>query len=118
MDLTAEQRKKINTLIKGECCNYDSGNCALLDDGNYHKCPQLSQTVISCEWFLEAVLPLNAALEAEIFNTSKTTKKCIVCGKEIISNSNRVKYCMKCASKTHRKQKTEKQRKYRMHVDI
>ena len=32
--MTLAQRKRSNSLICRECCNYDNGNCLLLDDGN------------------------------------------------------------------------------------
>ena len=35
--MTPAQRKRANTLIRRECCNYDDGNCLVLDDG----CPQI-----------------------------------------------------------------------------
>ena len=42
-----------------ECCNYCNGNCLLLDDGEECVCVQ-------SRWFKVAVLPLDAALCAEI----------------------------------------------------
>ena len=31
--MTPAQRKQANALIRRECCNYEDGNCMLLDDG-------------------------------------------------------------------------------------
>ena len=38
--MTPAQRKQANALIRRECCNYEDGNCMLLDDGDAHTCPQ------------------------------------------------------------------------------
>lgn len=114
VDLTAEQMKKIKTLIKNECCNFSSGNCVLLDDGDEHACPQLSGLHLVCNWFVEAVLPLNSVLHAEICHEERrSVKKCSVCGKEITATSNRLKYCRKCATAVKRKQHQAAQQKYR-----
>ena len=37
--MTPAQRKQANPLIRRECCNYEDGNCMLLDDGDAHTCP-------------------------------------------------------------------------------
>ena len=39
--LSPPQSRKVNSLVKRECCNCDSGNCILLDDGEECVCPQL-----------------------------------------------------------------------------
>jgi hypothetical protein len=79
----------------------------------------LTWTVLKCNRFKEAVLPLNKELEADIFNkevkTKSTDKKhCASCGKPIESKSNRSKYCLKCAIQVHKKQNAENMRKSRM----
>ena len=33
LKITLEQSKKVGGLIRSLCCNYDEGNCLLLDDG-------------------------------------------------------------------------------------
>lgn len=106
--LSHEQHKKIVILIKKECCNCDSGNCMLLDDGEYHKCPQLTDDFITCDWFKEAVLPLDPILEMSIFQPKELVKKaCAGCGKSFTPISGKVKYCSEiCAKKAHRKQMT------------
>ena len=38
--MTPTQRKQANALIRRECCNYEDGNCMLLDDGDTCACPQ------------------------------------------------------------------------------
>ena len=49
-----------------ECCNYCNGNCLLLDDGEECVCVQSISYSLLCRWFKVAVLPLDAALCAEI----------------------------------------------------
>ena len=47
--MTPAQRKQANALIRRECCNYEDGNCMLLDDGDTHTCPQLGVCAEICE---------------------------------------------------------------------
>lgn len=62
-----------------ECCNYDSGNCIALDDGEECVCVQSISYSLLCRWFRVAVLPLDKALEAALFHRLDR-KKCCVCG--------------------------------------
>ena len=39
--MTPAQRKQANALIRRECCNYEDGNCIVLDDGDTCTCPQI-----------------------------------------------------------------------------
>ena len=48
------------------CCNYDCGNCLLLDDGEECVCVQSITYSLICKWFRAAVLPLDAALYAAL----------------------------------------------------
>jgi len=48
-----------------ECCNYDSGNCLLLEDGEPCVCVQSISYSLLCRWFTAAVLPLDEALEGK-----------------------------------------------------
>ena len=43
--------------MRRTCCNYDNGNCILLDDGDECVCPQLISYSLLCKWFRVAVLP-------------------------------------------------------------
>lgn len=109
---TLHREKKINSLVKKECCNYNKskGTCILLDT----KCPQMITASIICSWCREAIIPLDKFLEQGIFEPEKnekvTAKKCAVCGKAIQANPNRAKYCPKCALQVH-KNKTVAARK-------
>ena len=62
-----------------ECCNYCDGNCLLLDDGEECVCVQSISYSLLCRWFRAAVLPLDAALCAEITKGRDEIKRCAVC---------------------------------------
>ena len=75
--LSPRQSRKVNTLVKKECCNCENGNCILLDDGDTCVCPQLISYSLLCKWFRIAVLPLdmvdhNVSME-ELRTMTKTT---------------------------------------------
>ena len=93
--LTPPQSRKVNSLIKKECCNCDNGHCILLDDGEECVCPQLISYSLLCKWFQTAVLPLDKLLYAELFKT-EDKKRCTECGTSFASTSNSVKYCREC----------------------
>lgn len=114
--MTSAQRKRANSLIRRECCNYDGGNCLLLDDGESHTCPQTISYSVCYKWFRWAVLPLDKALEAEIFH-SDSVKRCMMCGTAFVPRSNRAKYCTACAKRVHRQQKNASDRKRRLEAD-
>lgn len=113
--LDTQQSRRANALIQKKCCNYESsGTCSMLDSGASHKCIQLNKDAVMCSWFKEAVLPLDAILETGLTQCGpklNTLKKCVICGKSIISKSNKTKYCNKCALKIHRKQQVEYKRR-------
>ena len=67
--LSPRQSRKVNTLVKKECCNCENGNCILLDDGDTCVCPQLISYSLLCKWFRIAVLPLDKLLFAELYHT-------------------------------------------------
>ena len=37
--LTPPQSRNVNALVRRSRCNYDNGNCILLDDGGECECP-------------------------------------------------------------------------------
>jgi len=108
--MTPAQRKQANALIRRECCNYEDGNCMVLDDGDACTCLQTVSFSVCCKWFRWAVLPLAGTLEAEIYR-DRDLKHCAVCGGMFVPQSNRAKYCPDCAARVHRRQKTESERK-------
>ena len=99
--LTPPQSRKVNSLIKKECCNCDNGHCILLDDGEECVCPQLISYSLLCKWFQTAVLPLDKLLYAELFKT-EDKKRCTECGTSFASTSNSVKYCPDCRKRITR----------------
>ena len=87
-----QQYRKARKLTH-ECCNYCDGNCLLLDDGEECVCVQSISYSLLCRWFRAAVLPLDAALYAEISKSRDEVKRCAVCGAVFTPKSNRAKYC-------------------------
>ena len=94
-----------------ECCNYCNGNCLLLDDGEECVCVQSISYSLLCRWFQAAVLPLDAALYAEIIKDRDEVKRCCECGVTFQPKSNRAKYCAACAKRMRRRKEAERQRK-------
>lgn len=96
ISLTPKQSRRVNSLIKKMCCNYDDGHCILLDDGDPCVCPQLiTFSHIICKYFRRSVLPLDKELYIELIKP-KHTRKCAICGNDFMYASNREKYCNKC----------------------
>ena len=62
-----------------ECCNYDNGNCILLDGGEPCVCVQSISYSLLCRWFRIAVLPLDGKLEAALLHRAER-KRCTECG--------------------------------------
>ena len=77
--LTPPQSRKVNALVRRTCCNYDNGNCILLDDGDECVCPQLISYSLLCKWFRIAVLPADKELYAELYH-AEDMRRCSVCG--------------------------------------
>ena len=93
-----------------ECCNYCDGNCLLLDDGEECVCVQSISYSLLCRWFRAAVLPLDAALCAEISKSRDEVKRCVECGAVFTPKYNRAKYSPDCAARGRRKKEAEWQR--------
>ena len=113
--MTPGQRRRANALIRATCCNYDNGNCIALDDGEECVCVQSISYSLLCRWFLNAVLPADKALHAEIIGQG--VKHSVECGAAFVPRSNRAKYCENCAHRVHRRQKTASDRKRRGNTD-
>ncbi len=115
--LTPKQSRRVNALIKKLCCNFDNGNCILLDNGELCVCPQIiTYSHIICKWFKVAVLPIDKELYNEL-TKPKNLKKCAYCGKSFVSNANKTKYCDNCRIIVRRKKKAEYERNRRLRVD-
>ena len=84
-----------------ECCNYDNGNCILLDNGEPCVCVQSISYSLLCRWFIAAVLPLNGKLEAALLHRADRNG-CTECGGYFLPKSNRGKYCPDCVTEVRR----------------
>lgn len=116
--MTPKQRREANVLIDKLCCNYNNGNCILLDGGEPSVCPQSISYSVNCKFFRHVLLEdkLGQTLKAEIFRDD-TLKYCSVCGQAFQSFSNNAKYCERCAKTVLRKQKAEYARKQRSKLE-
>ena len=116
--MTAGQRQKAVKLIRQTCCNYDNGNCVLLDRGEPCVCVQSISYSVNCKFFRRVLLEdrRGQSLKAEIFRDD-STKRCAICGKAFQSTSNNAKYCWECAKEVLRKQKAAHARKRRANVE-
>ena len=71
--LTPKQSRSVNALVRRECCNYDNGDCILLDC----TCPQtITYSHIICKWFKTAVLPLDKELYIQLAKTTAHQNMC------------------------------------------
>ena len=74
--ITYKQAKKINRLIRRECCNYDKGCCLLLDYGESCRCVQvISCYGIYCKYFISSVLPIDKQLHKEILQQNQILRR-------------------------------------------
>lgn len=105
-----QQYHKTRKLV-WECCNYCDGNCLLLDDVEECVCVQSISFSLLCRWFKVAILPLDAALCAEITKDRDEVKRCCECGAAFMPKSNRAKYCSAYAKRMCRRKEAERQRK-------
>ena len=115
--LTYPQYRAVRRLVH-ECCNYDGGNCLLLDDGEECVCPQSISYSLICRWFRAAVLPLDESLCAELLHRGRA-RPCAECGAMFVPHSNRGKYCAGCAAIVRRRKKAdnERERRRRGHLE-
>jgi hypothetical protein len=115
--MTPRQRQAAVKLIRNICCNYDDGNCLLLDNGEGCVCVQSVSYSVNCRFFRHILLEDTAgsSLKAEIFRDD-ATKKCAVCDKAFQYMSNNAKYCGGCKENVHRKQKAAHARKRRRSI--
>ena len=105
------QHRRARRLVH-ECCNYDEGNCLLLDDGEPCVCVQSISFSLMCHWFRVAVLPLDGELAAALLYRG-SRKRCAVCGAAFVPKSNRGKYCPDCAGRMKRINAAKRKRKQR-----
>lgn len=99
------QYRKIRKLLQ-ECCNLDNGRCLILDS----VCAQSISYTLLCNWFREAVLPLDKELQVALLS-KHNLKNCVICGKSFMPNSNRAKYCLICSVWERRRREATRQRR-------
>ncbi len=102
-EFTKVQNIKVKKLIRKSCANFFDENCCLLDDGYGCPCIQFISCHLMCNYFKNAVLPLEPSLERELLGyTSKEI--CVLCKKPFIKTGRNQRYCVAC-SKQRRKTK-------------
>ena len=109
LNLNSQSFREVTKLIKSQCCNYQQGNCLLLDDGDMHTCPQfITPSHIICKYFLEAVLPGDKTLMKSIKEQkSIETITCAICGKKTERTDRNQKFCTECAKLKQRQRNAE-----------
>ena len=110
-EMDYRQYRRMRRLVH-ECCNYDEGNCILLEREDTCVCVQSISYSLGCKWFREAVLPLDAELEAALLYPGNR-KACTVCGALFIPKSNHGKYCPDCAGRRKKEKARERKRRQR-----
>lgn len=111
--MTYQQYRTARRLVH-ECCNYDCGNCLLLDNGEECICPQSITYSLICKWFRAAVLPLDAGLCATLLPApSVGRRRCRGCGKMFAPPKRNTLYCPACATDRTKRSKRAWARKNR-----
>ena len=110
--LTPDTYRSVSAVIKQYCCNYYDGDCILLDSDYHCTCPQSVSYSLLCKWFRDNVLPNDRKLYGELL-IAETRKKCSVCGRYFIVQSNRAKYCDDCRKRITRLQAAQRKQKQR-----
>ena len=117
-------KRNIRQLVQKECANNASGRC-LPEDRPCHVISPAYRTIhggaIDCDYFLEAVLPLQPELNTAFWHellreedqAGEGWKECVRCHKPFIPGSNRQKYCAECGAAAKQARSREKQRRYR-----
>ena len=103
--MTYQQYRTVRRLVH-ECCNYDCGNCLLLDNGEECVCPQSITYSLACRWFRAAILPLDAGLYAALFPApSVKRRRCRECGRPFAPPRHNTLYCSACAAERTKRRK-------------
>ena len=109
--MTYQQYRAVRRLVHS-CCNYQDGNCLLLDDGEECVCPQSISYSLICRWFRAAVLPLDGELCAALL-PQHDMKICAECRGLFRPGSNRAKYCPDCSKQERRRKTRDRVRRHR-----
>ena len=117
-------KRSIRQLAQKECANYEKGRC-LPEDRPCHVISPAYRTIhdgaVGCDYFLLAVLPLDAELNTVVWHellreedqAGEGWKECVCCHKSFIPGSNRQRYCAECGAAVRQARSREKQRRYR-----
>jgi len=112
-ELTRSERAAIKKLVTEMCANYGRAyGCLLLKSECYMLCKWWSGSY--CKYFVSAVLPLEAVLEASLlgYGTPKH-ESCAICNKPFVPDG-RQAYCgASCANSARQKRQREYMRKRR-----
>ena len=106
------ERIRAYDLVRKECCNFDEGLCIVLEDGYGDVCVQCISHSIMCQWFRDAVLPLDTDLQHRLYPQSKG-KACERCGTFFRPGSNRSRFCKECAVLREKRKRAERMRERR-----
>ena len=77
--MTYQQYRTARRLVH-ECCNYDCGNCLLLDNGEECVCPQSITYSLICKWFRAAVLWTSLRMFHSLMTSTKFFRLCVPVG--------------------------------------
>ena len=111
--MTYPQYRAVRRLIHS-CCNYDRGNCLLLDDGEECVCPQAISYSLICRWFRAAVLPLDGELCVALLPAPAVgRRRCRECKRIFTPPKHNTLYCADCAAKRVKRSKRDWARKKR-----
>ena len=111
--LNDAQHRRVKKLTRCHCANNVRGCCLLLDDGEPCVCVQsISKYGIYCNYFKNAVLPVDEGLHAEIMKPTGG-KRCVLCRQAFASRAKNQRYCPACAAKQKRLKAAERQRRKR-----
>lgn len=108
---TAREHQQVMRFVKKHCCNYDGYYKECLLTGGYG-CALETSLHPCCNYFKEAVWPLDKTIPYEVAD-QEDTRKCQSCGKDFVPGSNRAKYCPECAEREARKKDAARKRKKR-----
>ncbi len=108
--MTYQQYRAVRRLVHS-CCNYDQGNCLLLDDGEECVCPQSISYSLICRWFRAAVLPLDESLCAALLPPPAAgRRRCRECKRIFAPPRHNTLYCPDCATKRAKRDWARKKR--------
>lgn len=116
--------RSVKKLATKECANWQDGSC-LPDDCPCRAINPVYATVhdgcVDCDWFVQAVLPLQPELQSEYWHeifreegcASEGWKECRRCHKLFVPGSNRQQYCSECGNAVSRASNRDRQRRFR-----